>query len=542
MTLLYRAIWRDDRDALGGAVQRLFADWVADRSGGAITVTGPGSHTAKVVTGESAQPSLIEVSCENVIDDGEIAIVRNSYLLTTPDDVRWHTRVRAWTDANGGWCWVDNSVVGDSIANVRKLQVNSPLLVRSLLDTADNPRVGELTLSTAPRHYRGADGAEQLAELIGDFDRTIPLVVFARSKRMLRELGVGTNYDTIAAITAERVAGLAIVAVADEEAAAAVTECLGRDFGVDNGALRIYAREVDPAVESNAYLHRYLPAEGFLAAPERAAELVGQIVGPESTVRRPPPTYDAIKERLNRQRAGTSDLEELLAVVELECAEAQREVITLREENVELLEWKAETARLEAQLTYAKKLLITAGICDDFGDDGNGNIVPRRPTTAAEAVESARKYLSDRVEIHPDALRAPEIMDRAGEGATWAGIAWDGFKALSAYAEFMAENPSENMDFTLWCKSKHNTVGWPETKTARGESGATKKGPAKTSRTFPVSVRVSGNCAVEMFAHLKIALRGNGRIPRIYFLYSPRTKRVHVGFYGPHDLVPNTRS
>lgn len=145
------------------------------------------------------------------------------------------------------------------------------------------------------------------------------------------------------------------------------------------------------------------------------------------------------------------------------------------------------------------------------------------------------------MEIHPDALRDAKQMDRTHEGADWANIAWYGFKSLYAYAEFMAEKPSKNVDFKTWCEGRNNTTGWPTEKAARGESGVTKD-QRKGTRVFPVSVQVSRDECVEMLAHLKVKLKGNSNIPRIYFMYSERTKKVHVGFYGPHGLVKNTKS
>ena len=62
------------------------------------------------------------------------------------------------------------------------------------------------------------------------------------------------------------------------------------------------------------------------------------------------------------------------------------------------------------------------------------------------------------------------------------------------------------------------------------------------TRLFPIDPKVNEKGKEYMVAHLKVERRGGSEIPRIYFLYSPKTKKVHVGFYGPHGLVPNTKS
>ena len=538
MTLVYRAIWQDDRDNLGDGVQTHFADWVKDRSGGQIEVDGPGKYEAEV--GTLSATSTIDVSSEVVTDDqGHAVIVRNSYVITTHNGERWHTLVRAWSDDTGGFCWVDNSVVGNSTLSARSLDIISPRIARTLIETSVCPRVGDIGISVKPRHFSGPGAVDELADLISDFDRTIPVVVFAQNDVRFAEYGGATPFSAIVEETAVRLAGIAVIARADENVANELSKTLSSDFGVYNGAFRVYARDVDPAVQANSYRHRYVTADRYMRDKDRAAALAGRIVGPESTLRRPPSAFDAIKARLNRAR--TNDFEELYRIKNEEYENARQKVIDLREENVALLEWQQETERLSAQLEYAKGLLITNGICDDFDDDRNGNFYPRPPQTSIEAVALATKYLADRVEIHPDALRDAKQMDRTNEGADWANIAWQGFKALHAYARYIEDHPSKNVDFKTWCEGRSNSTGWPAEKAARGESGIT-KAQQKGTRLFPVSAKVSRDECVEMLAHLKVKLKGNSSIPRIYFMYSDRTKKVHVGFYGPHGLVQNTRS
>jgi hypothetical protein len=63
-------------------------------------------------------------------------------------------------------------------------------------------------------------------------------------------------------------------------------------------------------------------------------------------------------------------------------------------------------------------------------------------------------------------------------------------------------------------------------------------------RILPVDRAVDGAGEVLMQAHLKIQLGGGPTIPRIYFHDDTRgsTGKVHVGFFGPHDLMPNTKT
>lgn len=66
----------------------------------------------------------------------------------------------------------------------------------------------------------------------------------------------------------------------------------------------------------------------------------------------------------------------------------------------------------------------------------------------------------------------------------------------------------------------------------------------RRARTFPVDNDVDAPGSIYMGAHLKISEGGGNLAPRVYFHDDTggTTGRVHVGFVGPHYLVPNTRS
>lgn len=61
-------------------------------------------------------------------------------------------------------------------------------------------------------------------------------------------------------------------------------------------------------------------------------------------------------------------------------------------------------------------------------------------------------------------------------------------------------------------------------------------------RDLPIDNAISPSGRIEMLAHIKSIQGGGMQIPRIYFHDDTKGKtvQVHVGFIGPHDLVPNT--
>lgn len=63
-------------------------------------------------------------------------------------------------------------------------------------------------------------------------------------------------------------------------------------------------------------------------------------------------------------------------------------------------------------------------------------------------------------------------------------------------------------------------------------------------RVFKVAKVVEPSGEMFMRAHLKIREGGGGLAPRVYFYddTAGKTGRVHVGFVGPHYLVPNTKA
>lgn len=78
---------------------------------------------------------------------------------------------------------------------------------------------------------------------------------------------------------------------------------------------------------------------------------------------------------------------------------------------------------------------------------------------------------------------------------------------------------------------------------AEGQTVRT-SGKIAETRKLPVDRKVKPSGQIEMVAHLKISEGGGDNIPRVYFHDDTRgaSGKVHVGFVGPHRLMPNTRT
>lgn len=63
----------------------------------------------------------------------------------------------------------------------------------------------------------------------------------------------------------------------------------------------------------------------------------------------------------------------------------------------------------------------------------------------------------------------------------------------------------------------------------------------RAKRIFPVDRALCRSQKMFPQAHIKIAEGGGALAPRIYFHIAAGAGKVHIGYYGPHRNLPNTR-
>ena len=105
MSLLYRAIWNDDRDDLPREALAAFQAWVAGKSGGRLSVPEGGRAQGTTVTRsrhadggwiESADPAEVVVR-HGEQAGGEVRSAASAALIEHgADGSRWTTTLRAW--------------------------------------------------------------------------------------------------------------------------------------------------------------------------------------------------------------------------------------------------------------------------------------------------------------------------------------------------------------------------------------------------------------------------------------------------------------
>jgi hypothetical protein len=214
----------------------------------------------------------------------------------------------------------------------------------------------------------------------------------------------------------------------------------------------------------------------------------------------------------------------------------------------------AEIQRLRDQIDYLQEEVLVAAIAaeeeaakaENFLNALVGRLTSGDPPihlrmkrqNVLGTIAEARLHVQH-VVIPVSAENSIEVLDGSASSETWAGDISQLFAAMEAYAIAVARR-TFNGDFLKWCD---DGGGYFANKIAMKESEPTMKDPKlKLTRVFPVSTELDVTGMKVMVAHAKIQMRGGGQIPRVYFYDDTKgaTKKMHIGFIGPHFLVPTS--
>jgi hypothetical protein len=568
MAILYRAIWTEDRSDLPTVVFDAFRLWVDGKSDGQLDVPESGKSSGQSFTwdghpargGKKVQhPAEVDVEWTR---QGEAVVLRTAFVEHKPDGSRWATTVRSWKGLNAAngepqaWVWVDVAAVAEE--SLDRVVIAAPALVQTMLEEGENPRRRCVSLSTTASKCSGAEEAETLAELLTDPERDLPVIVFADFGAVH---GGSTGTVPISAAmrqAARKGAGIAAVYSVDTGARDALGDILGREFTLADAAFRIFLPGLDPARSRDDWRHRQTPPERYLRYPSTAATLILRAIGPSSAARRAPKSYEDARRLLEANgQQNVADWQALLDLADEQNA-AHRTQLALNEDRyVELLsEFEDSQSRvaslLESEgaarvdLERALRLLRQGGLEDDYwsakASDPHTE-VPSQANSPSEAVELAREHLAEFLRIPDAACVDIEDIDAAIESRAWGQTSWEGFRALAAYAEARRTRTFEGA-FWNWCESGH-PLAWRASskKLSMVESESLRKDKVLwTKRMLPVDTSVDSSGRVRMEAHLKIAEGGGNLAPRVYFFFKDADSTMHVGYYGPHRNMPNSKA
>lgn len=113
------------------------------------------------------------------------------------------------------------------------LDIRCPRVVRSILDSSRDWKLGETPLGTRPIRFHGAADADRLEATLWHADRNLPVVC-------LSEDDEGPLTDDLADQMAADLSGLAIVTQIDSVVAWTITKLRGKEWSCFNGAIRLY--------------------------------------------------------------------------------------------------------------------------------------------------------------------------------------------------------------------------------------------------------------------------------------------------------------
>ena len=498
------------------AARRAIGPWAMEAKDGELSRDGhqtfermggnPGLRTVEVREAEEPRGLLVDVE-----DDGGQGAV-------------WGVRIRLAFADDKVLAWIDNTLESETVA--APVSVGRPRVVDDLLAVGDKPRLGVSRILGEPQEIPAA-AVGVLQDLLGNPARGLPVVVATCPRA-----GFDDRTKARTATLAKRLTGLATVVTLDPDAQDALKDALPDRLGVWGGAVRVYA----PGDLRSPAAHRVYGAD---LLRQRGVDAVVNWVTALSSRRRPEHVLRLVDQAGHRADDGATSTELDEARLERDIAQEQLEAEIL------------EHAEVEAELN--KALLLVRRLRQLGFESGRSDAVVQAEQdaqaegdalmTVSEAVERARAELSEHLILPEGAERDLDRVDAAPSGLAWGNTTWRGLNALAQYAHDVREGTFAG-GFWNWCAREG---AWPATtkKLAMSESQSVENNARMSSkRCFKVDTAVDQSGEIYMDAHLKISEGGGNLAPRVYFHddTAGATGRVHVGFVGPHYLVPNTKS
>lgn len=517
MSLVYRAIWRDDAEGIHQRSLDAFEWWTGKHSTGerqfTPDVTEQIDGTTTLVRFGQGPPGSIQ-RCSLHVDNGTDRTTTTLITTATPDG-----------EAS---VWVDLERV--SHLAFAAYRVQAPALSTRLIAHGVHPRRGPIALSTEPRYLK-PDTIDAFVALLASGDRDLPIVVFTPGPHLdaagLRD----------AALHAARVlAGTAAVYLIGEGGRARLGTLLGPDLAIEPGGVRVYLPRLSPD-EPDPWRHRALAPEQVLDSPRGVAHLLLGVLSPATAARRAPAEYQTLRDLLltgsnAAPEVGRHRLDRLHDLEEQLEASEQRIVDLL----VDREDAEARINDLQSKLVR----VLVQGPPATTTTDATTLGLPTDVESCRDAVRTAAARLGG-ISVPPEACQELDEIDARLEGRTWGRMAWRAFLALHAFALDTEFKPG----FWEWCVAARTPLAWPASpkKLAMDESESILADPVlRGHRILPVDRRVDPSGRVLMVSHIKIGGGGGSQLPRIYFLddrHGP-TGKVHVGFFGPHHLMPTS--
>ena len=262
--------------------------------------------------------------------------------------------------------------------------------------------------------------------------------------------------------------------------------------------------------------------------------------------------YETSKEDLadeiGDKRSVIERLEGRLASLEQRLSDEQQQYqetkATLRQQQTSLIQVQKELDLANAENAHLE-LRVKEPEADEGSSQGAGHqqwFLRPRPQSFDELVEAVHNTFPMSIALPQTAVAQIGEFKSIADAQQLAGDVW---RAIGAMHEYATLGQRYNGNFYDWCRLSGHTRAYPPGDVAMNESDTTKnfRNRSKHSREFYVNTQVSRSGRIEMYAHVKFGGIGQNR-PRLYFYddTSGKTRKIHIGFLGPHNEVKNSGS
>lgn len=441
-----------------------------------------------------------------------------------PAGDEWGVEISVKVEEGRVYCLVDNTL--QSPDPNKPVSVGRPAVVDSLLEIGSKPKLGDSGL-LAEIVEVSSNAAVPIAEHIQSESRILPVVVATHPRNGLTPARSGQL-----ARMAKRITGMATVVLLDSSAQDVFREQMPERMSVWGGAIRVYvAGNLDSPYRHRLFTDSLLESRGLDPVVNWTTHLSPRRL-PPAPVRNlikllsVEPREEHLEYRDSDGLPAQSELEAELDYLRLELAESESMVNTLQ----------GIVDRLKkAGFEQGKALEVEAAL------DPESAQIPDEADGVENAVHLAQIHL-EALAIPMEALREIDKLDTAQNSMAWGNTMWRGLRALNDYA--LDKQDGFEGGFFEWCRQEGRWTASPK-KLAMKESETVRNNPKYwNARSFPCATELDGSGYLHMEAHLKISEGGGDLAPRVYFHDDSlgMTRKIHVGFIGPHYLVPNTKS
>ena len=522
MTHVYRAVWTDNSLSLIDELPREFSEWLSSRGTPLKiekdSVVVEGIRTATWSTFENSLGRAVQL---NLVEEHEGTWITSITAIWTPEE-------------NVLWADVLTELPHNQVGIV-----NAPRVIRNLLLGGGEPQIGRDSIEVQPREVDDQNALDELMEGLNDDQRSIPYLLMRVGKGTERKLSIQR-----ATRASETLAGLAQVFAVDEKSIKYLNGVLAPSHRLEEVGARLMMPGAIAAPQDERLTY-FISSIDLDDNQKTLGRMMLRRIGMTSQWPSVPVTWAMLKRECDQKRI------ELLQDAKSRGASIDTGAIV---RPLDPSENAAEIQRLRDQIDYLQEEVLVAAIAaeeeaakaENYLNSLVGRLTSGEPPihlrmkrqSILGTIAEARNQVMH-VVIPESAERSIEVLDGSASSETWAGDISQLFGAMESYA-IAVSRKKFNGDFLKWCD---DGGGYFANKIAMKESEPTMKDPKlKAMRVFNVSTDLDVTGMKLMVAHAKIQMRGGGQIPRVYFYDDTKgaTKKMHIGFIGPHFLVPSS--